>query len=180
MDLLRDIVNYSLPEDAALFLTKEVSNEEIRLAIFQQAWGIVGADFTLAVRHFFDPSSLLHAFSATVIVLVPKTVNVSSMKEFRLISCCNVVYRTITRILVKRLGAFFPAMIAPNQSAFVKGRSIVDNTLLAQELVKGYVQKSQSPRCAVKIDLQKAFDSIDRNFVLAVLRAINLLDKFVE
>ncbi|XP_039057772.1 uncharacterized protein LOC120201183 [Hibiscus syriacus] len=71
-------------------------------------------------------------------------------------------------------------IIAPNQSAFVKGRSIVYNTLLAQEIVKGYGRKSLSPRCALKIDLQKAFDSINWDFISAVLNSMEFPSKVID
>ncbi|XP_039038037.1 uncharacterized protein LOC120175480 [Hibiscus syriacus] len=63
-------------------------------------------------------------------------------------------------------------MIAPNQSAFVRGRKIEDNTLLAQEIVRGYGRGSISPRCVIKADLQKAFDSLNWKFLLAVLKEV--------
>ncbi|XP_038999841.1 uncharacterized protein LOC120125471 [Hibiscus syriacus] len=69
-------------------------------------------------------------------------------------------FKVVIRILVNRMSAVFPGMITNNQTAFVKGRSIVDNTLFAQEIVRGYAGKNNSPRCALKIDLQKAFDSL--------------------
>ncbi|XP_039051574.1 uncharacterized protein LOC120193006 [Hibiscus syriacus] len=68
----------------------------------------------------------------------------------------------------------------PNQTAFVKGRSIVDNTLLAQEIVKGYGRKNISPRCALKIDLQKAFDSIHWGFIPIILKALELPWKLID
>ena len=54
-----------------------------------------------------------------------------------------------------------PKLIRKNQSAFVTGRNITDNVLLAQELVRGYARSSMFSRCAIKVDLQKAFDSLN-------------------
>ncbi|KAA3485524.1 BTB/POZ domain-containing protein [Gossypium australe] len=50
-------------------------------------------------------------------------------------------------------------------------RSIIDNTLLAHELVKGYGRTTLSPRCALKIDISKAFNSLNWECLLAVLDA---------
>ncbi|XP_039037564.1 uncharacterized protein LOC120174909 [Hibiscus syriacus] len=65
------------------------------------------------------------------------------------------------------------------QSAFVNERSIVDNTLFAQELVRGYSRNNISPRCALKIYLQKAFDYLDWEFVRIILHALGLPEKFI-
>ncbi|KAE8724823.1 hypothetical protein F3Y22_tig00009840pilonHSYRG00015 [Hibiscus syriacus] len=177
VEWLKDLLNYSLPEGAGDMLIKEVDDKEIKEALFRHgngkspgpngfsswffkaAWDVVGNDFLAAVRYFFHSSSLLPAFNATSIILVPKSLNACMAKDFRPISCCSVVYKTITRIITTRLALIFPSMISPSQYAFVKGRNIVDNTLLAQEILKGYSRKSLSPRCAIKIDLQKAFYS---------------------
>ncbi|KAE8682595.1 hypothetical protein F3Y22_tig00111238pilonHSYRG00266 [Hibiscus syriacus] len=117
VDLLKSLLGYELPCAAVASLVEE---------------------------GFFQSGTLLPAFNATSITLVPKTHNAGMAKDFRPISCCSVVYKTITGIIVKWLASYFPDMILPNQSAFIKGRSIVDNTLLAQEIVRGYSRRSLS------------------------------------
>lgn len=110
------------------------------------------------------------AFNSTVVALVPKGSNVTTMSGFPPISCCSVVYKVVTKNLANRLKLFLPGLTKTNQSAFVRGRCISDNILLAQEL------KSISPRCALKVDLQKAFDSIDWGFFMKVLKAAKIPD----
>ncbi|XP_038993959.1 uncharacterized protein LOC120117831 [Hibiscus syriacus] len=193
---LKDLINVCLPDSAYVCLTKEVSDVEIKEALFRQgkdkslgpdgytdgfskaAWSTVGSDFTSDVRYFFQTSYLMSAFNFTTLVLVPKFPNATLAKEFRPISCFSVAYKTITRILVDRLTPYFPGLISHNQSTFLKGRNIVDNIVLAQEIVKGYSRKNLSPRCTIKIDIQKAFDSVNWNFLLFVLGEMGLSDIF--
>lgn len=73
-----------------------------------------------------------------------------------------------------------PKIISGNQSAFVKGRDITENVLLAQELVQRYGRSNLSLRCAIKVDLRKAFDSVDWGFLINVLDALNLPTQFIN
>ena len=57
---------------------------------------------------------------------------------------------------------------------------MIENVLLAQELVAGYSRKNMSPRCAIKIDLRKAFDSISWPFLINLLKAVNFPAQFVR
>lgn len=79
--------------------------------------------------------------------------------EFKPISCCNIIYKCIAKILANRLKVCLPSLISWNQSAFIHGKRIVDNILLANKVVKDYHRSTGEPRCAIKVDLKRAFDS---------------------
>ena len=72
-----------------------------------------------------------------------------------------------------------PKLIRKNQSAFVNGKSITYNVLLAQELVRGYARSSIFSRCIIKVDLHKAFDSLNWEFILEVFKALRFPALFI-
>lgn len=83
------------------------------------------------------------------------------MKEYRLIACCTVLYKVIAKILTARMKAVIATVINEAQLGFISGRKIADNIILATELVKAYQRKQISLGCITKIDLQKAYDSVE-------------------
>ncbi|GJS94754.1 RNA-directed DNA polymerase, eukaryota, reverse transcriptase zinc-binding domain protein [Tanacetum coccineum] len=66
------------------------------------------------------------------------------------------------------------------ESAFIAGRQITDNILLAQELFKGYNRKQKTKKVAFKIDLQKAYDTINQDFIKVVLVQFGFPSKMVD
>ena len=73
-----------------------------------------------------------------------------------------------------------PDIIDQSQSSFIKGRSISDNILLAQELFRGYDRETGTPKCAFKLDLHKAFDFVDWRFIISMLLKFNFPILFVN
>lgn len=67
-----------------------------------------------------------------------------------------------------------------SQAAFVPGRVLKDNILLSHEFVKGYGRKGFSPRCMIKINMQKAYDSLKRPFLEEMLLGKNFLGIFIK
>ena len=85
-----------------------------------------------------------------------KTTSPSSLK-FRPISCCNTIYKCIAKIIANHVAVVLPSLIGKEQLVFVLEHQIPDNILLAQDLVHAYQSKKESPHCAFKVDLRKAF-----------------------
>ncbi|GJW00222.1 ribonuclease H-like domain-containing protein, partial [Tanacetum coccineum] len=126
-----------------------------------EAWDIVGNDVMLVVRKFFINGKLLKELNHTIIALIPKVSSPARVNDFRPISCCNVLFKCVSKIIANRIKSSLKGLISPNQSAFVPGRSISDNILLTQELMYSYHLNHGSPRCAFKVDIQKAYDMLE-------------------
>ncbi|XP_074378640.1 uncharacterized protein LOC141720187 [Apium graveolens] len=72
------------------------------------------------------------------------------------------------------------SIIDKSQSAFIKGHSISNNVLVSQELFRGYGRASGIPKCALKLDLYKAFDSIDWSFLMQALSRMRFTAIFLN
>lgn len=85
----------------------------------------------------------------------------------------------VPKILANQLVPRLDAKISPNQTAFVPTRSIAENILLAQEVIKGYHKNEGQARCTIKVDLMKVYDSINWEFVLHSLGCFGIPEKFI-
>ncbi|KAL0433838.1 UNVERIFIED_CONTAM: LINE-1 retrotransposable element O protein [Sesamum latifolium] len=159
---------------------KAPSPDGYSAGFYKATWPIVGEKVTRAILEFFITGKLLKQLNATLLVLIPKVQAPSFVSEYRPIACSTVIYKVITKILVQRLSLVLDRLISPSQNAFLSGRSIWNNILLTQELFTGYNQQRLPPRCALKVDLRKAYDSVERNFLLAVLDLFGFPVRFIQ
>lgn len=187
IDNLHAHIRKRIDPDQALLLPRLVSDDEIfttlksmkknkspgpdgfNVNFFLHTWDIVGSDFLKAAHYFFNSGNMPHYINASIIALIPKNQNPSSMNDFRPISCCNTLYKCITKIIATGLSSTLHGLIDKSQAAFVKGRSISDNILIAQEVFNKYNVNSGSSRAAFMLDISKAFDNCKWNFIVDVL-----------
>ena len=141
-------------------------------AFFKKSWSIVGEDFCSAVKDFFASGEILKQINHSTIALVPKSANANTAADYRPISCCNVTYKVISKLLAERLSHVLNDIISPSQNAFLGGRLMADNINLMQELLRMYGRKRVSPRCTIKIDFRKAFDTVQWSFLRDLLHLL--------
>lgn len=105
-------------------LNKSPGPDGYSVEFIRASWDTVGGDVVAAVSEFFRNGRLLKDLNTTAIALIPKKSEACSFGDYRPISCCNVVYKVISKIIANRLKPILQKCVSPNQAAFLKGRDL--------------------------------------------------------
>jgi hypothetical protein len=107
----------------------------LHAVFYKKIWNVCGDEITQEVLQAVNSGVIPDGWNDTTVVLIPKIDIPDLVTQYRPISLCNVIYKIISKMLALRLKGILPEVIAPVQSAFVLGRLITDNVLLAYEFV---------------------------------------------
>ncbi|XP_040379850.1 uncharacterized protein LOC121054416 [Oryza brachyantha] len=138
-------------------LLKPFSGEEVKKALFlmgpnkspgpdgftagfyQHHWEVIGPSLTRSVLDFMNGATVPDGLNQTTVILIPKVKNPQDIKLFRPISRCNVLYKICSKVIANRSKLLLEEVISEEQSAFVSGRIIADNVLVAYEVEWDYL-----------------------------------------
>ena len=143
-------------------------------AFFQTNWDKVKSNVIKSTHSFFNSKHLLKEQIRTFIALIPKTDRPESVNDFRPITLCNSSYKIISKILVNRLKPILGSIVSEFQNAFVPGRQMVDNCLVAHEVINWVKKRKKGTLYAgiLKVDLSKAYHRIRWDFLEAILTSM--------
>lgn len=140
---------------------------------YQKFWDLIENETLDAIFDFFNLHSFLEFLNQTFITLIPKVKNPETISQFRHISLCNAIYKIIYKTMTNRMKTIFPEIISPNQNAFVKGRLISDNIIIAHEILRFLrVGKSRSHHMALKIDMSKTYDRVKWPMIISMMQRV--------
>ena len=149
---------------------------------YKRFWALVGDKVKQEVLNVLNGGFSPQGWNDTVVVLIPKTNKPEKLKDLRPISLCNVAYKLISKAIANRLKDLLPDIISQFQSAFVPGRLITDNVLLAYEMTHYLNQRRRGKLgvAAIKLDMSKAYDRMEWNFMEKMMAKLGFSDKWIN
>jgi hypothetical protein len=194
--LAEEVIPNLVTNDINALMTVLPSHDEIKAAVFalnkdsapgpdgfgayffQFFWDIVKNDVFNAVLEFFTTSWILPGFNSNIIALLPKTPDASSIDHYRPIAMANFKFKIISKIIAERLASIMPMLISDEQKGFIHGRNIKDCLCIASEAANLLHNKTFGGNLALKIDITKAFDTLEWSFLLKVLNSFGFNEVF--
>ena len=149
---------------------------------YQRFWHVIGDDITHFVSSILHGSNSASCINNTNIALIPKVKHPTQAADFRPIALCNVLYKLVSKAIVIRLKDFLPNIVTENQSAFVPGRLITDNALIALEIFHSmkHITKSRKGSIAMKLDMSNAYDRVEWGFLRKLLLTMGFDGRWVN
>ena len=172
------------------FLEAPFSEEEIKEAVFgsyakgapgpdgfpflfyQIFWDTVKDDLINLVRSFKRGDLNLERLNFAMITLIPKEPEAKTLKKFQPISLLNCNFKFFGKLLNNRLIAVADRLIASNQTAFIKGRYILESVVAAHEIIHE-VHRSKDSEVILKLDYENAYDRVSWSFLEDMLKSRN-------
>lgn len=114
-----------------------------------------------------------------IISLLSKPGDLLLVPNWRPITLLNTDYKLFTKVLANRLQQVLTYLINHDQSGYIKGRLISDNTLDLLTLIQ-YCDEHKIPALAVSVDFHKMFDTVQFKSITEILRAFNFGDRFIH
>lgn len=173
----------SLSQLQSPFTIKEIETAVFQLAknkssgpdgvpneFIQAYWQELKSNIVQLLADFYNHSLDLSKFNQADVIMIPKGECPTTVGDYHPISVINLIPKLISKILSNRLREVLPEIISPHQTAFISGRQISDNFVATREVLQ-HTAATKNQVVFIQIDLAKAFDTIEWDFLLNVLIA---------
>jgi hypothetical protein len=158
---------------------KSSGPDRFPVEFFKFFYDLIKEDLLLMIKESQSEGRIFGPLNSTFLCLIPKKKNVESFEDYRPISCCNVTYKLISKIIACRLRPILSKVIGDEQFGFLQNRQIHDAVAIAQESLHS-VKKKKLKVAFLKLDLSKAYDRVNWTFLRLVLIQMGMNLKMVN
>ncbi|KAK0601480.1 hypothetical protein LWI29_024672 [Acer saccharum] len=150
-------------------VTKPPGPDGLNISFVKANWYVIRDDFMNFMHKFYRDGSVVKHLNKTFITLIPKIFNPHCIRDFRPICLVCSLYKVLAKVLSNRLKHVMDSVISPTQIAFVKNRQLVDSFVIVEEIIYSW-KNDRKCGLLVKLDFEKAYDSVDHAFLFDVVR----------
>jgi len=141
-------------------------------------WSIIKEDFYKLYDDFFEGIVDISGINRSYITLLPKIRNPETVHDYRPISLMNISPKLISKLVADRLQGEILSLIHKNQHGFIKTRSIQDCLAWGFEYIH-QCQQSKRETIILKLDFEKAFDTVEHEAILLFLDHLGIPAKWL-
>jgi hypothetical protein len=152
--------------------------DELSFMFYHKFWTIIKGDLLDMFRDFQKGELDIYRLNFALIIVIPKEKDDRTMNKIRPISLLNCSYKIFTKVLTNRIGKVIDRLICSNQIAFIKGRYILRSVITIHEVLYS-VYKGKQQEFVLKLDYEKAYDKINWQFLLEILRMRSFGSKWI-
>jgi hypothetical protein len=156
---------------------KSPGPDGFNFAFINEFWDLLKGDVHIMFDQFHGNSRLPKGMFSFFLTLIPKVSSPQSLGDFRPISLLGCLYKLVAKVLTARLSKVIGVLIPNTQSAFIKGRQLVDGVVVVNEVID-FAKKLKKECLIFKVDFEKAYDSVDWGFLDYMLRRFGFGDKW--
>ena len=181
----RDVLEKRFEKEEIVQVLKDFQGDKapgpdgFTMTFFQKCWRVVEKDIMDFFEEVYVQCQFERSLNASFITLIPKKVNASNIRDFRPISLIGSMYKLLAKVLANRFKVVLGGLISESQNAFVGGRQMVDSILIANECLDSRV-RSGLPGLICKLDIEKAYDHVNRDSLLYVLRRMGFGSRWIR
>ena len=164
----------------SMLSNKTLRNDGITLEFYVAFFDLIKDLLMSSINYSWEVGELSTSQKQAVINLIEKKgKDKRYIQNWRSISLLNVDAKQISKVLAMRLKKVVDEVIRPDQTAYTPGRFIGESIRLISDILE-YTEVKQMEGYMFAADIEKAFDSVDHNFLIAVLKKFELGHEFIQ
>jgi len=144
---------------------KSPGSDGLTADFYKIFWNDIKQYLVNSLNYSYDNKNLTELQKQSIITLLPKKdKDTLSINNWRPISLLNVDYKIASKVIANKIKTKLPTIISPDQTGFIKGRYIGENVRILHETIE-YINNLNEKGLIFFSDFNKAFDSLDHNFM---------------